>query len=98
MTDDRTSDRRVGPPYDDIPGTYVFDARRSRLGYRLNEFLMSLNVAENRDAFRADEGAYLHLKVSSVATANASWTKPIDVFFRLQQGQWRLVGLERTAS
>ena len=59
MTDHRTSDHGTDPPYDDIPGTYVFDARRSRMGYRLNEFLMSLNVAENRDAFRADESAYL---------------------------------------
>jgi protocatechuate 4,5-dioxygenase, alpha chain len=45
--------------YDDIPGTYVFDGRRSRRGYPLNRFLMSLNQAENREAFRADEGAYL---------------------------------------
>ena len=45
--------------YDDIPGTYVFDGRRSRRGYRLNRFLMSLNEAANRDAFRADEQAYL---------------------------------------
>ena len=45
--------------YDDIPGTYVFDGRRSRRGYPLNSFLMSLNDAANREAFRADEGAYL---------------------------------------
>jgi len=45
--------------YDDIPGTYVFDGRRSRQGYPLNCFLMSLNRAENREAFRADEAAYL---------------------------------------
>lgn len=45
--------------YDDIPGTYVFDGRRSRRGYPLNSFLMSLNDAANRDAFRADEAAYL---------------------------------------
>ena len=45
--------------YDDIPGTYVFDGRRSRRGYALNRFLMSLNEAENRDAFQADEAAYL---------------------------------------
>ena len=45
--------------YDDIPGTYVFDALRSRRGYPLNSFLMSLNKAANRDAFRADEAAYL---------------------------------------
>jgi protocatechuate 4,5-dioxygenase alpha subunit len=45
--------------YDDIPGTFVFDGRRSRRGYPLNSFLMSLNQAANRDAFRADEAAYL---------------------------------------
>jgi protocatechuate 4,5-dioxygenase alpha chain len=45
--------------YDDIPGTYVFDGRRSRRGYGLNKFLMSLNDAANRDAFRTDEAGYL---------------------------------------
>lgn len=45
--------------YDDIPGTYVFDHRRSRQGYALNMFCMSLNDAANREAFRADEAAYL---------------------------------------
>jgi protocatechuate 4,5-dioxygenase alpha chain len=45
--------------YDDIPGTIVFDGRRSRRGYALNKFLMSLNQPANREAFRADEGAYL---------------------------------------
>lgn len=46
-------------PYDDIPGTYVFDSRRSRMGYPLNMFCMSLNDAANRDAFRADQEVYL---------------------------------------
>jgi protocatechuate 4,5-dioxygenase alpha chain len=45
--------------YDDIPGTVVFDGRRSRRGYALNKFLMSLNQPANRDAFRSDERAYL---------------------------------------
>jgi protocatechuate 4,5-dioxygenase alpha chain len=45
--------------YDDIPGTYVFDGRRSRRGHALNHFLMSLNRAENREAFRAHEAGYL---------------------------------------
>jgi protocatechuate 4,5-dioxygenase alpha chain len=45
--------------YDDIPGTMVFDGRRSRRGYALNKFLMSLNQPANREAFRNDEGAYL---------------------------------------
>ncbi len=45
--------------YDDIPGTFVFDGRRSREGYALNKLFMSLNDPANRDAMRADEGAYL---------------------------------------
>ena len=51
----------MGKPneYDDIPGTTVFDAQRSRQGYHLNMFCMSLMKAENRDAFKANERAYL---------------------------------------
>jgi protocatechuate 4,5-dioxygenase, alpha chain len=45
--------------YEDIPGTYVFDAKRSRQGYHLNMFCMSLMSAENREAFKADERKYL---------------------------------------
>ncbi|HEY3059416.1 MAG TPA: protocatechuate 3,4-dioxygenase, partial [Chloroflexota bacterium] len=41
--------------YDDIPGTTVFDAQRSRQGYWLNQFCMSLMKADNRTAFKADE-------------------------------------------
>ena len=45
--------------YDDIPGTTVFDAERSRQGYHLNMFCMSLMKADNRAAFKKDEDAYL---------------------------------------
>jgi protocatechuate 4,5-dioxygenase, alpha chain len=45
--------------YDDIPGTFVFDAERSRQGYHLNMFCMSLMKEENRKAFKANEAAYL---------------------------------------
>src|SRR6266852_2377638 len=46
--------------YDDIPGTFVFDADRSRQGYHLNMFCMSLMKAENRKAFKANEAEYLN--------------------------------------
>jgi protocatechuate 4,5-dioxygenase alpha chain len=46
-------------PYADIPGTTVFDAEQSRLGYHLNMFCMSLMKADNRVRFKADERAYL---------------------------------------
>ena len=45
--------------FKDIPGTVVFDATQSRLGYHLNMFCMALMKAENRAAFKADERAYL---------------------------------------
>ena len=45
--------------YHDIPGTIVFDATQSRMGFHLNQFCMSLMKAENREAFKADERAYL---------------------------------------
>jgi protocatechuate 4,5-dioxygenase, alpha chain len=45
--------------YDDIPGTFVFDAERSRRGYGINMFCMSLMKEENRKAFKANEAEYL---------------------------------------
>jgi protocatechuate 4,5-dioxygenase alpha chain len=51
--------QKIDKEYDDIPGTYVFDADRSREGYHLNMFCMSLMKEENRKAFKADEGKYL---------------------------------------
>jgi protocatechuate 4,5-dioxygenase alpha subunit len=51
----------------DIPGTTVFTCEQARIGYRLNQFCMSLMKAENREQFRADEKAYL-----------ASWNLTVD--------------------
>ncbi len=45
--------------YDDIPGTIVFDAEQSRMGYAINAFCMSLMKDENRKAFKTDEPKYL---------------------------------------
>ena len=45
--------------YNDIPGTFVFDADRSREGYHLNQFCISLRLQENREAFNTDENTYL---------------------------------------
>jgi protocatechuate 4,5-dioxygenase, alpha chain len=42
-----------------IAGTTVFTGARSRQGYRINKFAMSLTDEANRDAFRADEHAYM---------------------------------------
>src|ERR1700730_17889274 len=50
---------RMHHDYDDIPGTFVFDAERSRQGYGINMFCMSLTKEEDRKAFKADEAEYL---------------------------------------
>jgi protocatechuate 4,5-dioxygenase alpha chain len=46
-------------PYKNVPGTTIFDAEQSRIGYGLNQFCMSLMKAENRERFKKDERAYL---------------------------------------
>jgi protocatechuate 4,5-dioxygenase, alpha chain len=48
------------PDYESIPGTYVYDSRRGRVGYALNMFCMSLNKAENRKSFKENESEYLN--------------------------------------
>jgi protocatechuate 4,5-dioxygenase alpha chain len=50
---------RKAQEYDDIPGTFVFDAERSREGFGINMFCMSLMKDENRKAFKANEAEYL---------------------------------------
>ena len=46
-------------PYQDVPGTTIFDADQSRKGYWLNQFCMSLMKAANRERFKADQRTYL---------------------------------------
>ena len=68
---------------DDIPGTTVFTAKRSRQAYHLHKFCMSLMQAENREAFRADERAYLdRFRMSDEqkqAVLDRDFTKLIDL-------------------
>lgn len=46
-------------PYSDIPGTTVFDGEMARKGFHLNQFCMSLQKEENRQAFFANERGYM---------------------------------------
>jgi protocatechuate 4,5-dioxygenase alpha chain len=71
------------PAYDDIPGTTVFDAARSRQGYQLNMFCMSLMTAENRAAFKANEEAYLDRFPMSVEQRKAVRTRDWNEMLRL---------------
>lgn len=45
--------------FEDIPGTYVFDGRRSRQGYPLNKMSAALNRPEEREAFTTDPEAFM---------------------------------------
>ena len=49
----------LSKPYQDVPGTIIFDADQSRKGYHLNQFCMSLMKADNRARFKANERVYL---------------------------------------
>jgi protocatechuate 4,5-dioxygenase, alpha chain len=57
--------------YEDLPGTWVFDAQRARKGYPLNNFFMSLMKEDNREAFLADEAGYLNQFKMSAAQQDA---------------------------
>src|SRR4051794_16449835 len=46
----------TSPP---IPGTIPFDGAQAQKGYALNKMCFSFNDAQNRNAFKADEGAYM---------------------------------------
>ena len=69
--------------YEDIPGTWVFDAQRARKGFHLNQFLYSLMKAENRQRFLADERTYLDewpmSEAQKVAVMNRDWNTLLDL-------------------
>jgi len=44
--------------YDSIPGTYVFDGKKSHSAFALNKLLFSFNHEENRQEFANDPAAY----------------------------------------
>ena len=46
-------------PQPQIPGTTLFDGEQARKGYALNKMCFSFNSADNRNAFKADEEAYM---------------------------------------
>lgn len=81
--------KNVGPvnkkpeAYEDIPGTWVFDAERARIGYHLNEFLYSLMSAKNREAFLANERQYLQkfdmTEEQRDAVVNREWNRLLEL-------------------
>ena len=70
-------------PYSDIPGTTIFDAGQSRVGYPLNMFAMSLMKAANRERFKADESAYLDEWKMSAAQKQAVLARDYNAMIAL---------------
>lgn len=51
--------KKLKAQFEEVPGTYLFNADRCRAGYHINMFCMSMSKDENRKAFLADEAGYL---------------------------------------
>jgi protocatechuate 4,5-dioxygenase, alpha chain len=83
MTKAKAAKKKPEPEYNDIPGTMVFDHDRSRQGYPINAFCMSLLKDENRKAFRANEAKYLkqfHLTPEQTdAVLKRQWNRMLEL-------------------
>lgn len=51
--------KQLKAKFEEVPGTYLFNADRCRQGYWLNMFCSSMSKEDNRQAFLADEAGYL---------------------------------------
>jgi protocatechuate 4,5-dioxygenase alpha chain len=81
---------------DDIPGTTVFNAVRSRQAYHLHKFCMSLMQEGNREAFRADERAYLDKFRMSDQQKQAVLERDFNTLIELGGNIYFLVKLSNT--
>ena len=81
---------------EDIPGTKVFTARRSRQAYHLHKFCMSLMKEENREAFRKDERAYLDRFAMSEEQKEGVLARDLNRLIELGGNMYFLVKLAST--
>jgi len=69
--------------YDDIPGTIVFDSEQAAQGYHLNQFCISLRLAPNREAYKADPEAYIDqwpmTSEQREAALNQKWNRLLEL-------------------
>ena len=94
------------PEFEDIPGTLLFDAERSRKGYHLNMFCMSLMTEENRAAFRADEEGYKKQFPMTPEQAQAirdrDWNKMLElggnIYFTSKLGAFDSLSFQQLAA
>ncbi len=81
---------------DDIPGTKVFNAMRSRQAYHLHKFCMSLMDPANREAFRRDESAFLDRFRMSPEQKQAVISRDFNQLIELGGNIYFLVKLSNT--
>jgi protocatechuate 4,5-dioxygenase alpha chain len=78
-----TEPQTPADPFEDVPGTTLFNAQRARQGYWLNQFCMSLMKAPNRERFKANEAAYLAewamTQEQREAILKRDWQRMIDL-------------------
>ena len=80
VTDKTTAKAKA---YADIPGTIVFDSDQAARGYHLNQFCITLRLAENRDAFKADPEGYIDRFPMTAeqreAALNQEWNRLLEL-------------------
>ena len=67
----------------DIPETPLFDRKGAIRGYKLNKMAMALGTPEGREAFKADEPAFLDKygldAETKAAVLDRNWRKMIEL-------------------
>ena len=82
----RVLPRRRGSVFDNATGqTTSLGETSSRLDAR----------SARRPACPCAAGVYIKVQLRSVGAANPAWEKPVDAYFRMVGGEWRLIGFER---
>ena len=88
----------VDADVDRAPGGYravwsTFDNATGTTG-RIAETFGSASVLAPAELPRQD-GSFIKVELSAVDAEIKSWETPVDAYFRLRDGRWRLVGFER---
>jgi len=73
----------MSKPYSDIPGTIVFDSDQAAEGYYLNQFCISLRLADNRELFRADPEGYIDQYPMTAGQRNAALNQEWNLLLEL---------------
>jgi protocatechuate 4,5-dioxygenase alpha chain len=97
---------RREPAFEDIPGTLLFDAERSRGGYQLNMFCMSLMTESNRSAFTLDPGAYMQRRPMTeeqyLAIRDRAWNTMLglggNIYFTSKLGAYDKMSFQQLAA